>query len=111
MHSFKKAMKSSMIFLILLTICTETIVYPYFHSETYHYQDGYVREELQGTLDFLICGASQAQRGISPMILDQKLGCNSYNIASPLMTLHSRYYMLEKELERNPVKTVIIELC
>lgn len=111
MHSFKKAVKSSMIFLILLIICTETIVYPYFHSETYHYQDGYVREELQGTLDFLICGASQAQRGISPMILDQKLGCNSYNIASPLMTLHSRYYMLEKELERNPVKTVIIELC
>lgn len=111
MHSFKKAVKSSIIFLALLTICTEIIVYPYFHSETYHYQDGYVREQMKGELDFIICGASQAQRGISPTILDQKLGCNSYNIASPLMTLRGRYYMLEKEIERNPVETVIIELC
>lgn len=111
MRNFKLALKTSLIFLLLVTAITEVIVYPYFHSETYHYQDGYVRDEMAGSIDFIICGASQAQRGISSVVLDEELGVNSYNIGSPLMTLKARYYMLEKEVERNPVETVIIELC
>lgn len=111
MRNFKLALRTSILFLLLVAAITEVIVYPYFHSETYHYQDGYVREEMAGSLDFIICGASQAQRGISPAVLDEALEVNSYNIGSPLMTLKGRYHMLEKEVERNPVKTVIIELC
>lgn len=111
MRNFKLALRTSILFLLLVAAITEVIVYPYFHSETYHYQDGYVREEMAGSLDFIICGASQAQRGISPAVLDEALEVNSYNIGSPLMTLKGRYHMLEKEVERNPVKTVVIELC
>lgn len=111
MRNFKLALRTSLIFLLLVAAITEVIVYPYFHSETYHYQDAYVREQMAGELDVLICGASQAQRGISPAVLDEELGCNSYNIGSPLMTLKGRYHILKKEVERNPVKTVIIELC
>lgn len=111
MRSFKKVLKASVIFLALTVLLTAIIVYPYFHGETYHYQDAYVRESLAGQLDLLICGASQAQSGIDPRVLDEKLGCNSYNLASPLLTLKSRYELLKKELERNPVDTVIVEIC
>ena len=111
MHNFNKALRTSLIFLVLVTIVSSVIAYPYFHSETYHYQDGYVRDDLAGSLDLIICGASQAQRGIAPAILDEHLGSSSYNIGSPLMTIKARYTILKKELSRNDVKLVILELC
>ena len=111
MNNFKSMLKTSIIFLGIIVLISEVIVYPYFHAETYHYQDGYVRDEMAGELDFLICGASQAQRGISTSILDEKLQVNSYNLASPLMSIMGRYTLLKNELERNPVETVIVELC
>jgi len=111
MNNFKLAMKSTFVFALIIVIISTIISYPYFHSETYHYQDAYVREQMAGDIDFIICGASQAQRGISSVLLDEELGVCSYNISSPLMTLMGRYYILEKEIERNPVDTVIVELC
>lgn len=111
MNNFKFALRNSLIFLMLVAIISGVITYPYFHAEVYHYQDGYVREEIAGKIDFLICGASQAQRGISPSVLDERLKVNSYNLSSPLMTIMGRYTLLKKELERNPVDTIIIELC
>jgi hypothetical protein len=111
MHNFNKALRSSLIFLLIVVLISAVIAYPYFHSETYHYQDGYVRDSLAGSLDLIICGASQAQRGISPTVLDAALGSHSYNIASPLMTLKARYTILNKELSRNDVDLVILELC
>lgn len=111
MHNFNKALKTSLIFLLLVILISGAVAYPYFHAETYHYQDGYVRDSLAGSLDLIICGASQAQRGISPAVLDEALGCNSYNIGSPLMTMKARYTILNKELSRNDVELVILELC
>ncbi len=111
MNNFKHLLISTVCTLIMVTTVSSLITYPYFYSETYHYQDGYVREELAGEIDFIICAASQGQRGINPIILDQELGVNSYNIGSPLLTLMGRYYLLKKEIARNPVDTVVIELC
>ena len=111
MHNFKAALKTSLIFLLIVLVITAILVYPYFHSEAYYYQDGYVRDSMAGTLDLIICGASQAQRGVSTKIMDDLLGCNSYNLSSPLMTLEARYRLLKKEVERNPVDLVILELC
>ncbi len=111
MRSFKLALKTSVIFLLILIVISTVITYPYFTRETYYYQDGHVRESMAGSLDLLICGASQSQRGISTYILDGELGCNSYNIATPLLTFRGRYYITKKEVERNDINTVIIELC
>ncbi len=111
MPSFKRAFVRCLIFLLAVMCVNAVICWPYFHGEVYHYQDGYVRDSLAGKLDLLICGASQAKRGISPAILNEELGCSSYNMGSPLMTMKSRYNLLKKELERNPVDTVIVELC
>ena len=111
MRSFKYAVKTCLIFLLIIVIVSAVIMYPYFTRETYYYQDGYVRESMAGTLDLLICGASQSQRGISTYILDEELGCNSYSIATPLLTFKGRHYITAREIERNDIDTVIIELC
>lgn len=111
MHNFKKALRTSLIFLLLVALISAVIIYPYFYSETFQFQDGYVRDGLAGSLDLILCGSSQTVRGISPAILDDRLGCNSYSISSPLMTLKARYTILKKELDRNDVNLVILELC
>ena len=111
MHSFKRTMRKIAIFLLTVFLLSEAICAPYFYGEVYYYQDGYVRESMAGQLDLLVCGASQSLRGISPAVLDEELGCNSYSLASPLMTMKQRYLFLKKELERNPVETVVVEIC
>ena len=111
MRSFKLALGRSLVFLLAVVCIFEIICWPYFHGEVYDYQDGYVRDSLAGELDLLICGASQAKRGISPAVLNEELGCSAYNMGSPLMTMKSRYTLLKKELERNMVDTVLVELC
>ncbi len=98
--------------LLILTVASmlHGITAPYFYGNNYSYQDREVRASLSGELDTLILGSSQSLRGIMPSVLDEKLGVSSYNLASPLMTTHGRLMLLKKELERNPVKNVIIEL-
>lgn len=110
MHNFKKALKTVFLFSLLVTAMISAICAPYFYGEYYYYQDGYVRDDMAGKLDLLICGSSEALRGISPEILDQSLGCTSYNLSSPLMPLKTRYFFLKKEIERNPVDTVVLDL-
>ncbi len=110
MHNFKRALGMTLAFLLCVVIATAVIVEPYFHSETYYYQDIKVRKQLSGQLDALICGSSHAFKAFVPQILDDELGWNSYNLAGSMMTMHGRYALLKKELERNPVSTVVIEL-
>lgn len=111
MHNFKLLIRSIAVMLVMVFLISTVLTYPYFYGETYHYQDGYVRDSLAGNIDLIICGASQAQRGINPHILDKTLGTTSYNIASPLLTFQAKYTLLKKEIKRNPVKTVILEVC
>lgn len=110
MRSFKRTLWKAAAFLLSVFVISEIIVEPYFQNEVYHYQDAAVRDSMAGTLDFLICGSSQSYRGIVPQVLDEKLGCNSYNLSTSRMTMAGRYELLKKELNRNPVKTVIIDL-
>lgn len=65
---------------------------------------------MSGSLDFIICGASHAMRGFRPDVLDETLDVNSYNLSCSRMTMQGRYEMLNLELNRNPVKTVVLEL-
>ncbi len=111
MHSFKSLLRSGAVFLLGVVLISTLIIYPYTHTESYHYQDGWVRDSMAGQLTTLICGASQAQRGIDPLVLDRELGGCTYNLGSPLMTMQGRYTLLKAEVERNPVDTVILELC
>lgn len=108
MHSFKKACVSTAALVLAVALLFVLITAPYFGGKYYYYQDAADREALAGTIDTLIVGASYANWGVVPSILDEGLGCHSYNLGGCLQTMEGRYYLLEKELARNPVKTVVM---
>lgn len=110
MNNFKSAIRTCVIFLIVLTILSAAIMSAFFAGENYYYQDSRERAELSGTLDFFVCGASHAMRGFRSDILDQELGVNSYNLSCSRQTMQGRYELLNLELNRNPAKTVVLEL-
>lgn len=114
MRSFKQVLKSLAVvvaFCVTVAVLTEIICAPYFYGTAFYYQDAKVRDSMAGSLDFIISGASQAQRALSPEVLDSELGCKAYNLSTPTLSMEGKYLFLKKELDRNPVKTVIIELC
>ena len=110
MRNFRRAMAATLGFVLCLALLAGIIVWPYFHGQTYYYEDAKVRDGLAGTLDTLISGASHGACAFDSRVLDEALGVRSYNLSGPLMTMQARRTLLEKELDRNPVKTVFIEL-
>ena len=80
MRSFKQVIKALSVviaFCLTVAIITEFICAPYFYGKAFYYQDGELRDDMAGEIDFIISGASQAQRAISPKVLDKLLSCNS----------------------------------
>lgn len=110
MHNFKKVLFSIIGIFLVFTIVSTIVIAPYMNSECSYFQDKHLRSKLSGKINCIILGASHALAGIDPNILDKNLGCNSYNLSGSMMTLDNKYFLLSKELERNPVETVILEI-
>ncbi len=110
MPSSKKAILSTAIVLFFVIAISAVITLPYLRSESEYYLDSEIREELAGNIDCIILGSSHTLTAFDTATIDDRLDCFSYNISGLQMTLDGRYYMLEKELARNPVDTVILEL-
>ena len=110
MRNFKRAVFATLAFLLCLALMVEVIVWPYFNRPNYFYEDARVRADLAGSIDTLVSGSSQGACAFNTRILDETLGANSYNLSGPLMTMEARRTLLKKEIARNPVKTVFIEL-
>lgn len=110
MKTFKKTLISVICFILLLTLFSSLLIIPYLNSESYYYQDKYLRADLAGELDYLVVGASHCLTAIDPRVMDEILGCNSYNMSNVVMTLYGKEYLLTKELCRNPIDTVVIEV-
>lgn len=110
MQNFKQTLRTVICFLIVFSLLNAAIMEIYFNSERRDYQDKNDRAALVGTLDTLVVGASYAKRGIVPAELDKILGTSTYNLAHADMTMQARYEMLKKEIARNPVKLVFVEV-
>ena len=110
MHNFKRAIKTSLLFVLFIALFSVGIMAFYFEGENYFYQTAKERASLAGEIDYLIVGASHATRGFNPKIIDEILDVDSYNASSMSITSYGRYYMLKKEMARNPVKTVVMEV-
>ena len=110
MRNFSKILMNSFMILLFVTIMLVAFVSPYFLGEFSSYQDQKVRKSLSGKLDTLYVGTSNALRAFVPTVIDKELGTTSYNLANPLMSMYGVYTMAEKEINRNPVKTLVIEL-
>ncbi len=110
MHNFRKIILHTISIILLVAILLSVSVIPYFNREKFYYQDYKVRESLKGKLDTLVVGSSHALRSIKPTVLNKEMNIKSYNLSSPLMSMYGRYVLLKKEIDRNPIETVIIEL-
>lgn len=110
MHNFSKIILKTLLLFIFVVLLLIAFMSPYFYGEKYYYQDYKVRKSLSGEIDTLIVGASQALRAVKPTVLNDNLNVKSYNLSSPLMSMYGRYVLFEKEIQRNPVETVYIEL-
>ena len=110
MRIFRKVAFSTILFLSVLAITAGIILVPWKNSESGYYMDSRLRESLAGNIDFIVIGASHGLAAFIPEIIDEELDCYSYNLCGSMMPMYSRTYMLQKELERNPVKTVVLEM-
>ena len=110
MRNFKKTARVVLALLLCVLMLYAGYTAPYFYGTAYYYQDASARSALRGSLNLLISGSSHAFRAFIPEQLDRTLGTESYNLACSMQTMEGRYHLLCKELERNPVQTVVIEL-
>lgn len=110
MRSFKKLCKPVLLFLLIISMVSALFSCFYLCTEYFYYQDAKERGDLTGTLDTLYCGASLALRAFRPDRIDPVLGTNGYNLSGSRMTMLGRYTLLQKEIRRNPVKTVVLEV-
>lgn len=110
MRDFKKALISTMLFLLVFVLISVIIIEPYIHSELLYYNDASRRKDLAGSIDCEIIGASHALTSLIPNVIDENLNCSSYNLAGSLMTWKCRSAVLNEEIDRNPIKTLYLEV-
>lgn len=108
MQDFKKTIIST--FCIIITSLIFSVSILYYANNITHNSDWLLREELAGNLDFLIVGASQSQCAMNTNIIDKELYCNSYNLSSNSMKSIEKKLLINKELERNNINTIVLEL-
>lgn len=110
MQLFKKCLASVTCFILAFVGLSLFILVPYVSGETYYFLDAKNRQSLAGSIDYIVIGASHGACAFDPRVLDKELGCNSYNLSGSMMTMSDKMWMLKKEIERNPIKTVVFEI-
>ncbi len=110
MRNFRKAFLTILLFLAFAAAFSGVVMAVYFRGENYYYQDMRERDDLSGTLDFVVSGASHSLCAFVPDVLDEGLDVNSYNLSIASGSMQARYELLSMELERNPIDTVVIGL-
>ncbi len=110
MQTSKKIIISAISIICIVCLISVIIIVPYLKSESTYYLDSKARKNLSGSIDYIVIGASHGLSAFKPTVLDEELGVNSYNLSGTLLPMYCRTYLVNKELERNPVKTVVIEL-
>ena len=110
MRTFKKIGIVSLILVVLVSSVSALLIEPMIKNEGVYCCDAHLRETLAGTIDFVYIGDSDGMTGFCPELFDNSTGYTSYNLSGTMMTMHSRYYLLEKEIRRNPIGTVVVQL-
>src|SRR5437870_3052083 len=79
----------------------------YFHPQK-RWSEFY--QQKKNSIDLLFLGSSHCYRSFNPAIFDEKLGTNSFNMASPSQSPLTSYYVLKEVLKRQSPKIVILEV-
>lgn len=109
MQIFKQFILYVLSIVLLVALVSAAFILPWLAAPV-DAHDQALRSRLAGSIDTLIIGQSYAMNGVMPVRLDEKLGTRTYNLSGSLMPLAGQKYMIEKELARNPVRHVIVEI-
>ena len=109
MKIFNKIILPAIAFLLILSIASTIIIATLVNSEWEHCFDLKNRDKLAGSVELLICGASQGMNHYNTYTIDEQLG-TCYNLSGPAMTWSAKTVVLEEELSRNNVRYVIIDI-
>ncbi len=110
MRGFKRILLRALLFLVVTAMLSAAAIEPLYHTDFKYYCDAQLRRSLAGSLDYLLVGASNGYAAFVPSVADEIMGVSSYNLSGGMLTWYGRRILLEKELERNPVKTVAFEI-
>ncbi len=109
MRNFKKALVKTLLFVLVFSLLCTPSLFLYFKFGS---ENNNILPELDaetGKIDVVICGASQAVWAVIPNLLDEKCGCNSFNISSGLLSMEGRYEILSRVLAENPVDKLVLD--
>lgn len=109
MQIFKRFILYVLSVVLVVSLVSAAFIIPWLHTPT-DLHDQALRAKLAGQIDTFVIGQSYSMNGIVPAKLDEKLGTTTYNLSGSLMPIYGQRYMIEKELSRNPVKHVILEI-
>lgn len=107
MHNFKRSVIATTTFLICVFIISLILISAFINSESKFYHDKNYRNELVGTLDCLVLGSSGGLDGFRPTTFNNETGHSSYNLCSGNISPRGKIRLLEEEIYRNPINTVI----
>lgn len=110
MRNSKKAILATLAFLLCFVLIAAALFVPHVFFADRYYENLIERELLANQLDALYLGACQGMCAYIPEVIDAELGWNSYNLSENLMPIYTRTRLLELELERNPIQTVVVEI-
>ncbi|SHH37738.1 hypothetical protein SAMN02745196_00165 [Clostridium collagenovorans DSM 3089] len=68
-----------------------------------------VEKEEANTIDYLVIGDSEAYASIEPMEIWNEYGFTGYNLGVPGQRLQDTYYLLQKSLQNQSPKVVMLE--
>lgn len=110
MRSFRTAVCKVVLFVLLFSLICTPVVCVYYKNGSMNNLSNAQLDAEKGKIDLLFCGASQSVQGFIPAVMDEELGCNSFNISSALLSMEGRYTMLRRVVKDNPVQTVVIDI-
>lgn len=108
MHSIKKISIRILLIFVVLLVYEMAIEFLYRPSEETVIYVNKEREEIEGTIETLLCGTSTAQRGFDPEIIDQKMETVSFNMGTSVQPLEGTYELIIDVTETNPVETIFL---
>lgn len=110
MQTFKKVIISCSVFIAILLIISAVVIEPMIQFGMYYYCDGNYRDHTAGEYELFFMGDSDGLAAFSPSAFQKYTGIKSYNLCGEKNTSTSEYYLLNKELKRNPVRTVFLQV-
>lgn len=110
MQTFKKVLLSIISFVCVFTVLCAIIIEPIIQKGMYYYCDNSFRDKTAGQYEMLFIGDSDGISAFKPDTFEKRTGIKAYNLCGVKNTSQSELYMLKKEIERNPVKDVVIQI-